>query len=609
MDNWRGLLLETISPLISREVLSSEALFTSLVRSSLPKDAPLTKNAEQDGARILQSLLEEKAQRGKDLHGVVFTPPHATDRLLHNLFASDIQEVSLLDPACGGGTLLIAALIKATQDHRFQDATAASSFLHRSLFGIDRDPYAVLITRLALLRTLYELFPGSSQEIDTHYQHWKGNICCGNFLTLRAEDSAHDLDSLEISAVFNRKSKCFSHIIGNPPYGLSRNEQISPRELSHYKKNYAEFLSGKPNKYLLFLVRALSLLEEGGQLSFLLPNSWLGIASARRTRQVLLRKGYIRSIDIVEERTFIHHGVETVFLTLQKKGKASFVLRRYLAQEDRDPHQTITLSANEVRERSKEGHIPLFPSQEAQFQWRTIEENSQPLAESSLSLTPRIALQVYATGKGTPPQSKQVVAEHPFHESAPSTPHSHRYLNGKDVGRYTLSWPGSYLRYGEWIAEFQPLQYFSGPRIILREVLHRAPHLIMATYTEECFLYNRSLLHIIPSPGATYSSEESRETCLALLALLNSRVGSFVLQICGRKTNRRLFPKIVQADLSSFPIPKEFAAEKGELSTLALERLTAPEAQAPRIEEAIEQRVNALYGSPFPTFHKVSDTV
>src|SRR5690606_39122670 len=77
-------------------------------------------------------------------------------------------------------------------------------------------------------------------------------------------------------SVFDRLGG-FDCILANPPYGLSRDDQISPEELALLRSRYAPYISGKVNKYLLFMTRAYELLNDTGRMSFLVPNAWLGI--------------------------------------------------------------------------------------------------------------------------------------------------------------------------------------------------------------------------------------------------------------------------------------------------------------------------------------------
>lgn len=143
--------------------------------------------------------------------------------------------------------------------------------------------------------------------------------------------------------------------------------------------------------------------------------------------------------------------------------------------------------------------------------------------------------------------------------------------------------------YGPWVAEHQPEDRFRGPRLLVREIINPAPYSFVATYTEEEFFYNRSILHIIPDNDCPYPER----FLLGLLLLLNSKVGTLYLKTCGRKTSRTLFPKVVLEDLSAFPIPLNFRECATELAVECKRCLRAPNEAFPA---SMNREIASLYG-------------
>jgi hypothetical protein len=123
----------------------------------------------------------------------------------------------------------------------------------------------------------------------------------------------------------------------------------------------------------------------------------------------------------------------------------------------------------------------------------------------------------------------------------------------------------------------------------LREVLGKAQYLFVATYADECFLYNKSLLHI-------RHKSDSEKHLLALLAVLNSKVGSFLLLMRGAKSQRKLFPKIVLADLKTFLLPAQFELHVEVLAELGKLRSQSRVDEDDSLDEAIDCRVAQIYG-------------
>ena len=91
-------------------------------------------------------------------------------------------------------------------------------------------------------------------------------------------------------------------------------------------------------------------------------------------------------------------------------------------------------------------------------------------------------------------------------------------------------------------------EQFSQSRILIREITSDYPYVLNATYIEEIFLNNKSILNIL---------SRSRDLSLKfLLSILNSKIISFYHSRLAVKGNRTLFPKVVAKDIQNYPIPK-----------------------------------------------------
>lgn len=587
-------LFSILTPLLPESLLLRDPVFYPLINEQTPTrcNSALLQVTEhlQDPLQALHAIhAYEYWQQKSNEHGVVFTPRLAAEALIERGLSQERTSgdiCTILDPACGTGILLCSVLSRVLHRERIMTARDAAHFIEHSIFGVDRDPVAVSLCRFALLLTLFQLIPYEKDEHVKYFATWYRNIRCGDFLTSRSNDTFRRLDSLHWGN--GCLPEQFTHIIANPPYGLSRDGQIRSELLTVYKQEYKYVLSGKPNKYLLFFAAALRRLRDDGRLAFLIPNSWLGIRSARSFRERVLRLGHLTSIDTFKERIFPERGVEAVMVTAQRQHSASFVTRTFRSIHASTPTTEATLFCKEVLEQDSEARIPTGLSSDLLLLQKRFLANTTPLKDSTLSVSPKIALQVYATGKGEPPQTREIIQSHPFHHSKAISSHSKKYLSGRAVSRFSILWENEWLEYGPWVAEHQPIERFQGPRVLVREILGRSPYYCIATYTEAEYLYNRSILHIIPSRGCI----QPRQTLLALLLLLNSKTGSFYLRVCGRKSSRALFPKIVLEDLVSFPIPAGFGQSTDFLSQEA-ERLLHNKIST--IPDTIETEIAALY--------------
>ena len=512
--------------------------------------------------------------------GSVYTPSPVADAMYRTIAKGNRE--SCLDPACGSGVFLLT-IMRGREKSRRQEA------LWSGLYGIDRDIQAVEFTKIILLLCLIE-------ESGLHFSSLPDltdQIVHGDFLldpSLPDWSSNTLPNAIVLAEAFPKviADGGFDLIIGNPPYGLSRDEKLSVEENEQLKKLYKESVPGKPNKYLFFLARSYSLLNKTGTLSFLVPNAWLGIESGITLRHLFMKERSLTSIARFECEVFPGTGVEPIVVTLNRMAKTSEI--SISSVESIAPWieaKTDTISY-ETWGNMPDGIFPVRWNRSAEVFFKHLNSSTKRLGDHS-SLQPRIALQAYAAGKGTPPQTKDTVKNHPFHFSEKIDEQCIRYLEGKDISRYSTSWSGSYLQHGPWLAEPQTIERFQGPRILVREITGSLPHLAIATVIEEECLYNKSVLHIIGLENA------STDEMYALVAAMNSKFGSCVFGYRGRKIQRTLFPKLVNQDLKDFPIPR--AGFSTLLSKLSRQRhSTSVTDCVSQLEERIDLEVCDTYG-------------
>ncbi len=492
--------------------------------------------------------------------GSVYTPQWLAEEVAERAGAGLGARCRYLDPACGGGVFLLAALERCGIE---KDSHAALERVH----GVDRDPEAVQIARAALLvRAAPYLTETDFSAVASVVNR-----------TIRAGDTLLDLKLFSEAAPFDA-------IIGNPPYGLSRDERISPAEKKALASLYESARTGKMNKYLLFMARGFDLLRRGGRLSLVVPNSWLGIASGEAVRRKLLEHGSLLEVTAFTGPVFEDPSVEVVtFLAEKEAGAGTIVINHKAALPNAAPHKAelpLTYCRN-----NRSSVIPLLWRPELARIFSALDEDTAQLGSDESPVRPLIALQAYARGKGTPPQTAEMVKAHVYDRTERSEPDVYPYLRGSDIRRYEYSHSGMYLKFGAWLAEPQELTRFSGPRIVLREILGAVPNVLVATFIEETALYNKSVLHILPK------GHLPKEVLLALLGVLNSRCASFIIACRGQKSQRRLFPKIVNADLKAFPVPRRIFSDPHPLARLVEKRLETRNGMSSEIEHEIEATV------------------
>jgi hypothetical protein len=553
---------------------------TDYENTALPNPQPL---ALPEIALIYERCLD--AAMGKR-EGVFLTPLSIVQRMIAEVFESITssplsQTLTFLDPAVGSGIFLIECFKTLARSK----SDTPEQILKNSLFGIDKEPMAVEATKLFLNLTLLELMPPTDRHSFKPADLSK-NIILGNALLDDADFTFVEGDSRValgarnwdevFKSVFARGG--FDAVIGNPPYGLSRGQQLSSVENKKLQDVYESMRSGKVNKYLLFMARALKLVKRGGNVTFIVPNAWLGIEGGRAMRAKLIDESALAKITSFRCKVFDQPSVEPVIVTILPGRKCERIALQTLSCLDLNHAGNISFVPRAVCLASPDRAIPITWSDSTQEIFIAVDNTSHRLDQLTEIFKPRIAIQAYAAGKGAPPQTNDDVANHVFDLQVYQDELSIRYLDGSDIEKYKFTWRNKYLKYGPWLAEPQKIERFARPRVAVREILAPAPYRIIACPITETFLYNKSVLHILTSK--TLDPVTAEKYAWALSAILNSKLGSFWISNKGKKSQRRIFPKLVLADLNGFPICKSFDLIAAKLSELAKKLSSAKELAA-----------------------------
>jgi hypothetical protein len=152
-----------------------------------------------------------------------------------------------------------------------------------------------------------------------------------------------------------------------------------------------------------------------------------------------------------------------------------------------------------------------------------------------------------------------------------------------------------FVSYEAEIEASKPYEYFSAPRILLRQVLSRKLRL-QGVFTGETFLTNQSVQSLIPNPEV-----KSAPSLQFLLGVLNSRLLSWYFVNFNSVARRDDFPKIIIQQTRELPLPnwnpKSDKAAHDRMVTLveqmlALHRQLAA-ARTPQEQAALERQIAA----------------
>ena len=201
-----------------------------------------------------------------------------------------LLQITILDPACGSGAFLNAALQFLMAEHKLIDEMEAkvagsaivfqdveNSILEHNLFGVDINEESVEIAQLALwLRTA---------KPHRKLNSLNENIKCGNSLISDpaiAGDKAFNWQE-QFPQVFEKGG--FDVVIGNPPY-VNMVNILDERQRKYYQQTY-KTVKNKTDLYSIFTEKSSYLLKPNGLFGFIFSNSWMGTDSFSAFRYFL----------------------------------------------------------------------------------------------------------------------------------------------------------------------------------------------------------------------------------------------------------------------------------------------------------------------------------
>ncbi|PWG04931.1 Eco57I restriction-modification methylase domain-containing protein [Polaribacter aquimarinus] len=469
-----------------------------------------------------------------------------------------LLQLTICDPACGSGAFLNQALNFLIAEHTyidelktkvlgggFQFSDIENTILENNIFGVDLNEESVEIAKLSLwLRTA---------QPRRKLNDLSSNIKCGNSLIdskTVAGDKAFHWET-EFPQVFDPSSSSgggFDVIIGNPPYVFAR-DNFSQEIKDHYSKKYvsAEY---QINLYLLFIERTINLIKNKANYGLIIPNAWLMVDSAKGLRNYILNTCEVNQIINLAGYSFEGVNVETIIIIATKSKEVTITNKVDVSlsqgKEFRFAHQR-----KQIDFKNNEGfEFKVFSDETSVALTKKLKKGSEILDNLVLI---KAGLQAYEKNKGEPKQSVEDVKNRPYDYDFKYDENTHKYLEGKDVGRYFTNWSGQYLRYGKMLASPRTINLFDGEKIIIREITGKFPNSIISTYCEDFYLYNRSNIGIIKRDKKNISLKY-------IVTILNSRLMAYYFVKNTAKSVRKMFPKIILNDLRKFPI-KEISTE------------------------------------------------
>ncbi|MCK4383439.1 MAG: N-6 DNA methylase, partial [Candidatus Lokiarchaeota archaeon] len=221
--------------------------------------------------------------------GEFFTPIQIVDYILKSvgyIAKQDIENKKLIDLSCGSGSFLIRAvnillekLRKQTKSKKFLELTPKEAEeiinkVKKRIFGVDINPVACVLCHINLYFTLFGLFK-IIVEKNKDYPIPEFNILNKNTLQ------------------YNFKDK-YDYVVGNPPYLFIRAIPQNHRKL--IERLPLETNKGQYDFYQLFIEIGIIILEEGGILGYIVPDSLLALSNRKIIRNYIYHSTKIKEI-------------------------------------------------------------------------------------------------------------------------------------------------------------------------------------------------------------------------------------------------------------------------------------------------------------------------
>ncbi|HEX2914539.1 MAG TPA: N-6 DNA methylase [Chloroflexia bacterium] len=315
-------------------------------------------------------VVEEKPEVRK-AGGVYYTPTYIVDyivrhtvgKLLEGRAPAEVAQLRILDPACGSGSFLLGAYQFLLDWHLEQyrqsprkyrkelqegpdgqprlTLTERKRILLNNIFGVDIDQQAVEVTKLSLLLKVLEGENSRSTQMTLALERvlpdLGNNIKCGNSLIgydfyqqmqlpLLSDDDFYRINVFDWEIAFPQVFKAggFDAVIGNPPYiRVQALNEWAPIEVNHYKKAYRAASKGNYDIYVVFVERALSLLNPHGRLGFILPHKFFNAQYGQPLRQLLSQGQHLsKVVHFGDQQIFNNATTYTCLLFLNKQASA-----------------------------------------------------------------------------------------------------------------------------------------------------------------------------------------------------------------------------------------------------------------------------------------------
>ncbi len=278
----------------------------------------------------------------RDTLGIHSTPPYLSDyvigRMMPHIESLGVEERRVLEPACGHGAFLVAAM-RALRDLLPSSVQDTHEYLKRNLYGVETDPTAMEIARLRL--TLADIPNPNGWNL------FGRDMFLGGILPKLASKS--------------------TIMLANPPFEAFDKETLARYDAAGYRPHY-------DNKAAEMLHLTLAHLPHHAVIGVIMPMPFLWSKGAAALRRVLVNDFSIDEILTLPDKVFSFAEAEAAVIIAKKKPRSSStsLMYRVLREPDVDGFREGYRVSSE-RNVSQARFVPLEPEDAPVYELRLAE--------------------------------------------------------------------------------------------------------------------------------------------------------------------------------------------------------------------------------------------
>ena len=324
----------------------------------------------------------------------------------------------------------------------------------------------------------------------------------------------------------------FSIVIGNPPYVTYKGKEkvdISTIEFNYLLKRYRKSAEYKVNSYALFIENASDILNEKGNINFIIPSTILQNEYLKNTRNLILKDNHLETLVVFKNSVF--EAVTDSIIVILSKKKAKFITQvlnkknielSYECNEYENWDKNIWLKENGsiINLRASKSELEILSK---------IDEGSQKLDKLL-----NVYVGIVASG------IKQFLSNEKHNDNYKP------YILGRDIDHFKLTWNNRYLNYlPELLHSNTDSSVYNQPfKLLVRKTGNR----LLSVLDNNQYFTDQSIYNLYPKNQKIGKPE---------LAAINAILNSYVLNFYFNKkmiTNPDVFPYIKGIHLKELPL-------------------------------------------------------